>query len=100
MRKPKAPPLVTVLVFTTVTIVIWIFSSVYRALAVKPGPKVPPEILTPIDPTLDTKALEQLENRIFFEEGQITEFTKNLPTPSPQGESATPSPEPTVQEEE
>lgn len=70
MKKPPTPKLVTVAIFTTVTIVFWVFFSVYRILISNPDINIPKEILEPMDTTLDTKTLEGLPNRSFTEEGQ------------------------------
>lgn len=79
MNNPKAPRLVTVAILTTITIVFWVFLSVYRVLTAKPEPNVPPEILAPLDPNLDTRTLQTLPDRVFFEEGQVAVPTL-LPT--------------------
>jgi len=76
MRKPKAPRSVTVAIFTTITIIFWVFLSLYRVLTTKPDAEVPPEILAPINPSLDTETLRILSNRVFFEESEVI-----VPTP-------------------
>jgi hypothetical protein len=40
---------------------------------------VPPELLQPINPVLDTSALQNIENRVFFEEEEIPETPAELP---------------------
>lgn len=70
MRKPKPPRLVTVAIFTTVTIVFWIFYSVYQILTTDAPVNVSPELLEPISPELDFDALNQVGDRRYFEEGQ------------------------------
>lgn len=94
MKKPKAPKLITVAILTTITIVTWIFFSVYNVLTKKPPVTVPEEILAPVDPTLNSQALDKLENRIYFEENDVAA----LPTPTPEEEE--PPEEGVVQEEE
>ena len=86
MKKLKTPHLVTVTIFTTITVVFWIFYSVYLVLTTKPSTDVPAIILEPIDPSLDTASLEQIEKRIFFEEGEvpIQILTPTLPPPAPE----------------
>jgi hypothetical protein len=69
VKKPKAPRLVTVAIFTTITIIFWVFFSLYNIFITKPPPEVDPKLLVPLDPTLDTRALTRLEGRVFFEEG-------------------------------
>jgi hypothetical protein len=90
MKKPKAPGIVTMAIFTTITIVAWVFFSVYRALTVKPPVSVPQQILQPINPELDIMALDRLERGIFFEEEEIVEFSTEaaVPTVPPTTEEA------------
>lgn len=71
MKKPPTPKLVTVAIFTTVTIVFWVFFTIYRILVSNPKVEVDDELLEPIDTILDTKTLEELPNRSFTEEGQV-----------------------------
>jgi hypothetical protein len=72
MNKPKAPRLVTVAVFTTITIIFWVFMGLYNLITSKPPANVDPELLKPINPTLEQEALNRLENRVFFEPGQTS----------------------------
>lgn len=96
MRKSKAPRLITVLIATTVTIVFWIFFSVFRIFVSTPPVIVPEELLTPLSPILDTTSLENIEKRVYFEEHEIQEFALpegiDIPTTS--------EPTPTILEEE
>lgn len=79
MKKPKAPRLVTVAVMTTITIIFWIFYSVYVTLTHRPAVDVPANILEDINPTLDTKTLEGLPEKLFFEQSDVTDFvSKNV----------------------
>ena len=71
MRKPKPPKLVTIAITTTITIIFWIFLTLYRVLTTKPAPSVDPALLEPIDSSLDTVSLENMKGRIFFEEGSF-----------------------------
>lgn len=84
MEKIRAPRLVTVAIMTTITIIFWVFFGVYSVLTTKPPVDVPPEILEPISPELNTEALGKIEQRVFFEEGEIEELVvKVTPKPSP-----------------
>lgn len=74
MKKLKAPGLVTVAIFTTITIVFWVFYSLYTILISPSSQKVPPEILAPISPTLDVETLDKLQDRVFFKEGEAKVF--------------------------
>jgi hypothetical protein len=88
MKKPKAPRLVTVAVVTTITIIFWIFYSVYITLTHRPAVDVPAELLEDINPVLDTRTLDNLPEKLFFEQSDVTDFaTKNaqitiVPVPS------------------
>jgi hypothetical protein len=73
MKKPKAPRLLTVAIFTTITIIFWIFISVYMVLTSKPDVNVPPEILAPINPQLDSQALNDLAGREYYDENEVPE---------------------------
>lgn len=75
MRKPPTPTIVTISVFTTVTVVLWIFVSVYSIL-IKDAPiDVPASLLEPIEPRLDTQVLKSVSDREFFREDQTNPFT-------------------------
>ncbi len=87
MKKPKAPKLVTVAIFTTITIIFWVFISLYNIIMSTPDINVDPELLEPINPNLEKEALDRLEGRIFFEDGEtnspiiIRENTERSPSP-------------------
>jgi hypothetical protein len=78
MRKLKAPRLVTVSILTTITLIFWVFLSLYNVLVSKPKVDVDQNLLDPLDPSLDTQTLDTLDERIFFEEGEV-EFTPISP---------------------
>lgn len=85
MKKPKAPRLVTMAIITTMTIIFWIFFTVYRIFTSTPPAHVPEELMAPITPALKIEVLENIENRLFIEEGDIPDIfeTEITPTPSP-----------------
>ena len=90
MNKPKAPRLVTVAIFTTITIIFWIFFSLYKILTSSPTVNIPEEILQPLTPTLDSQLLEGIPGRVFFEEGQvIVPVVTQPPIEIPQPEETT-----------
>lgn len=98
MDKNKLPSFVTIAMLTLITLVFWIFFSVFRLLTTKPATQVPDEVLEPISPVLDKTALDKLQQRIYVPESELT----NLPvlTPSPRSTPiATPtsSPAATIQ---
>ena len=103
MKKPKPPSLVTIVILTTITVVFWVFFSVYRAFTTQPSPSVPDEIIEPFSPNLDEATLTKLQGRTFFAEGAIPTITILTPTPGalPSGEletliTATPTATPTA----
>lgn len=105
MNKSKIPSLITLLVLTLITAVMWVGFSVYRALAIKPSPSVPQEVSEPLTPTLDTASLKKIEARIFLNDSEIPEITlSTTSTPSPTiapartaSPSAIPSPTPATE---
>lgn len=88
MKKPRAPKLVTVAITTTITIVFWVFFTLYQILTKSPPPSVDPKLLEPISPTLETEVLGTLTKRVYFEEGEAT-----FPLPARSGGVTTTQPE-------
>jgi len=88
MKKPPAPRLVTVAIFTTITVIFWVFFSVYTILTQIPDTKVPPELLEPIDPTLDIESLQDISGRVHFEENDVVSPIVVVSTPTPLPESS------------
>lgn len=88
MKKPPAPRLVTVAIFTTITVIFWIFFSVYTVLTQTPDINVPPELLEPIDPTLDMESLQDISERVHFEESDVVSPIIVVLTPTPEAESS------------
>ena len=83
MEKQKRPNFVTIGILTVITIFLWIGFSVYRAFTITPSTKVSDEILKPITPTLDTETLSKIDQRVFFEEGEIGQIFIPTATPTP-----------------
>jgi hypothetical protein len=67
----KAPKLVTITILSTITIIFWVFFSLYQILTNKADTQVPETLLEEINPVLDTTTLNLIQNRLFFEEGQV-----------------------------
>lgn len=78
MRGPNPPSIVTIAILTTITIIFWIFFGVYRVLTGQAEVNVPPQALTPIQPTLNQEVLGRLEQRKYFEKNTSFEF-KRIP---------------------
>lgn len=70
-KKTGKPPIVKLLMFTAFTILVWIGFEVYRALTLESDPIVGPEILAPINPTLDQTTLHTLPQRLFLDDSAI-----------------------------
>ncbi len=94
MKKLKTPTAVTTAVLTLITIFFWAGFEVYRSLTVKPVPPVPAEIINPITPSLDTKTLNSLNQRIFLTDDQIGNTTGTTAPISTVTPTLTPSPIP------
>lgn len=99
MKNIKAPKLVTIAILSLITAVFWVGFEIFRAFTVKPEPPVEATIISPINPTLDVATLSSLQDKVFFEESQISEIVVATPIPIPE---ATPIPtvEPTPTPEE
>lgn len=96
MKKDKNPGYISIGIFTIITTISWIFFSAYRTLTAKPAPTLSSQILTSFSPNLDTAQVEEMQGRIFFEEGQtqsaISQNQTPTPEPSPTAEPDIPSP--------
>ena len=95
-EKKHYPPIVKLAVLTVVTAFIWIGFDIYRAFTVKPPPDVPPEVLAELDPSLPMPILDNLEERVYFDESSLgsVETVVNSPLPEATPEAtATPSSE-------
>ena len=72
MKKTKTPSLVTIAILTTITALFWVFFSIYRVFTTEPSPVVPPEILEPVSPSLDSSIIDKIQARLFFAEGEVS----------------------------
>lgn len=72
MKRAKAPKLVTVAIFTTVTIVFWVFYTLYNILVGEPSLNIDPVLLEPINPNLNIDALDKIEKRLFYTQEEVT----------------------------
>lgn len=72
MKKTKTPNLVTIAVLTTITALFWVLFSIYRVFTREPSPVVPPEILEPVSPSLDSSIIDKIQSRLFFSEGEVS----------------------------
>ncbi|CAN5341781.1 hypothetical protein BH10PAT1_BH10PAT1_1940 [soil metagenome] len=79
MKKKRAPTAVTTAILTLITIFFWVGFEVYHSIIAKPAPPVAAEIINPLDPTLDTKSLDEIKNRQFLDENTLN----TIPTIAP-----------------
>lgn len=89
MKKLKTPTAVTTAVLTLITIFFWAGFEIYRAITAKPIPVVPAAVINPLDPTIDTKTLDNISQRLFFNENQINNTQTSNQTPTPTATATT-----------
>lgn len=113
MQKTKLPSLVSILILTVLTVVMWISLNIYRALTTSPAPVVTPVVSEPINPTLDIATIAKIQSSLLLDRSQIPQtilttapVTTTIPTAIPTIEpettpeasaSAEPSPTPTTE---
>lgn len=88
MKKIKTPTAVTSAVLTLITIFFWAGFEIFRSFTTKPTPTVAQEVIQPLDPTLDTKALDNLSQRLHFQDSDIGDLSISV--------TSSPLPQPTV----
>ena len=101
MEKTKLPSLVTILILTLVTVVMWVGFSVYRAFGLRPAPSVPQSISATLNPTLDSVTINQIESRLNLAGSQIPEVSISSASATPTAKpvitpTASPSASPTA----
>jgi hypothetical protein len=105
--KKKLPNLINIAIVTLVTIVAWIGFSVFREVTKEPEPTVAQEVLIPLDPTLNTTTLSQIESRFYVSDqeaesliGQTVIIEEEEEDKEDTEESTQPSPSPTASDQE
>lgn len=84
MQKVKIPGLITTLILTLVTSLMWIGLVIYQAIKNKPAPTVSQQVLQALDPTIDNDTANKMMNRVYFDEENISEsLIVSPPTASP-----------------
>jgi len=78
MKNKKAPALVNLAIYTTITVFLWIFFDVYRALKKPAIIDIEPKILEPINPNLDNNLLNEVKNSIYFDKSLLQNIDLNL----------------------
>jgi len=82
MQKTKLPNLITLLVLTLVTVLMWIGFTIFRAITTAPEPSVPQDVSQTLSPALDTVTLNKVKSGLFFSTSQIPQVTFSAsPTP-------------------
>ncbi len=90
----KLPNSVFTLILTSITVVSWVFYSIYQTFK-KPLPVVvPPEIIQPVDPNVGLEVIEKIKNKKHFEEGGFKETIIKTPNPTPKEVSIQNTPTP------
>jgi len=65
MKKEKLPRVIILIVLTSITVVFWVFFSIYSAVSKTTPVSVTEEVILPLDPKLDTQTINQMEERIY-----------------------------------
>ena len=94
MKQQKLPNLVNIAIFSLITILAWIGFGVYRQITKEPEPEVNPEILEPLDPTLNTAILNQLEGRVYLSDPEVEALVGQTIVIEEEEEITLPSPTP------
>lgn len=98
MTKNRLPKPITLLILTLLTVVLWVGLSIYRTITIKPPTDVPQNISNPLNPTLDTNVINNIESAIFIPDSEIpalnikqnetpVSVATPIPTPTPVPES-------------
>jgi hypothetical protein len=94
MKKNKLPSLISILILTLLTCVLWVSFNVYRSLTAKPEESVPEAVSNPITPTLDENVIKKIESAIFIDSSQIPDNVAQASSPAPNQPVQTPLPTP------
>lgn len=65
MKTEKLPGIIIIFILTAITIVFWVSFRIYVTVSNKTPVTVSEEILSPVDPKLDTETINQMEERIY-----------------------------------
>lgn len=64
MKNKKLPSIVALMILTLITAIFWMMFSVYRSFT-KPAPvTVPEEVVSQLNPKLDTETIELMSSKI------------------------------------
>lgn len=73
MKKNKLPSLISVLILTLITVVMWVSFDIYRAITKAPESIVSADITKSLNPTLDQDSIKLMESRTLLDDSQIPE---------------------------
>jgi hypothetical protein len=96
MQKNKLPNIVSILILTLITVIMWVSFSVYRAVTDKPAPTITKTISEPLSPRLDTDTINKIESSVFLDSSQIPQGIVAAQTMIPIVTIPTPMPTPIV----
>lgn len=84
-NKKKLPAVITILILTLITAVLWVFFSAYRSFTDEKELIVPEEILIPLNPKLDTETIDKIKERKHFDtiEESFVQNPEVSPLPPP-----------------
>ena len=71
MKKSKLPNLISVMILTLITSLMWVSFNIYRALTSKAPPSVSAQVSQPLTPTLDKDALDLIQGKLYLNDSQI-----------------------------
>lgn len=97
MDKNKLPSLISILILTLLTAIVWVSLSIYRALTVSAPPSVPQNVSQSLTPTLDQSSISKIESGIFFNDTQIPQNVVNATSTNAPVATLRPSPTPTLE---
>lgn len=96
MKKNKLPNLVSILILTLLTSIVWISLSVYRAFTNKQPESVPQEVSKPLTPSLDSDTIKLIESGVFISSSEIPDdVTTGTVSQTSNGTEPLPEPTPT-----
>ena len=81
MKKDKLPSIVSILILTLMTVILWITLSIYHAFTTKPAASVPTEISRTLNPTLDQDTVKQIESGVYLDSSKIPDNVTGSPLP-------------------
>lgn len=92
MKKSSLPKPITILILTLLTTVLWVGLNVYRTFTLKPSATVSENISRPLDPTLDTATIQQIQSAIYIPDSEIPQINAGGSKTSSPIATATPTP--------